>query len=110
MVETFCGTGLRGVRKHLRALFVGGIIKPWRIYPSKRTVRKMFAKMTWVTREQSLSPRDILATVNSYFGITRHFAAYNLRKEAARMLFDRFGRAIQFNEHYNKMIIVKSYV
>ena len=35
---------------------------------------------------------------------------FNLRKGTARMLFERFGRAVQLNEHYNKMIIVKSYV
>lgn len=91
--------------------FVGGIIKPWRIYVSQRTRRKMMAKMAWICRtEDELRPADVLASVNSYFGLTRHFAAFKLRLSAAQMLFSRFGRAVQFNEHYNKMIIVKSYV
>ena len=91
--------------------FVGGIIKPWRIYVSARTRRKMMAKMAWICRpDNGLTPKDVLASVNSYFGLTRHFSAFKLRLAAAQMLFSRFGKAIQFNEHYNKMIIVKSYV
>jgi len=87
--------------------FVGGIIKPWRIYTSSRTRRKMVNKIVWITKYSDLTPAECLASVNSYFGLTRHFSATGLRIKAAQMLFARYGRAVCFNEHYNKMIIAK---
>ena len=90
--------------------FVGGLIRPHRIYVSHRTRRKMMNKMHLLLKQGGFKPADVLPSVNSYFGLTHHFAGYKMRKVAADMLFERFGNAICFNEHYNKMIIAKSYV
>jgi len=87
--------------------FVGGIIKPYRIYTSSRTRRKMEAKMWWLAHKANLKPQEALASVNSYLGLTRHFSAYRMRERAARLMFERYGNAVYFNENYHKMIIAK---
>ena len=89
--------------------FVGAIIKPHRIYPSKRMRRKMLGKIHWMTHGGVATPQEALPTVNSYLGLTHHFAGYRLRERVAGDLFQRFGSAISFNEGYHKMIIHKKY-
>ena len=88
--------------------FVGAIIKPHRIYPSSRMRRKMLGKIHWITKNTNITAQDALPTVNSYFGLTHHFAGYRLRERVAADLFRRYGREISFNEEYHKMIIHKT--
>lgn len=87
--------------------FVGGLIKPHRMYISKRTRRKMKAKIHWIVYNNGGSLKDALASVNSYFGQTRQFYGYKLRLVATSELFKRFHKDIYFNNNCQKMIIVK---
>lgn len=84
--------------------FVGGIIRPHRIYLSHRSYRKALGKTHWIAQGGG-TLSEALATVNSYLGLARHYYAYKLRKRLAEMLFSRFRDAICFNENYKQMII-----
>ena len=87
--------------------FVGGIIKPHRIYLSKRSRRRAFGKTHWIV----LSGEDLkkaMPSVNSYLGLTRHYSAYKIRKSLAEMLFSQYGNSIYFNENYNTLKITKN--
>lgn len=88
--------------------FVGGIIKPHRLYISKRSRRRMFAKLHWISIN-NFAPSEVLDSVNSYLGLTRHFRNYKLRLKAAGILFAKYHRAIMFNNNCEKMIISKAY-
>lgn len=68
--------------------FVGAIIKPYRIYLSHRAMRNSKAKIHWMV-VNGISPEKIAYSVNSYLGLSKHFAAYNLRKWIMRQLFSR---------------------
>lgn len=66
--------------------FVGGIIKPHRVYPSKRAARKCIRKIVWLCR--SGQPLEgFRATVNSYLGILRQFRSYKLRRRIMEIAF-----------------------
>ena len=60
--------------------FVGGIIKPHRIYPSKRLGRN--AREGIAARMYAPAP-ELASTVNSYFGLLGHTRSYGLRKGMA---------------------------
>lgn len=85
-------------------MFVGGMIKPGRKYISKRTVGKMFAKINRFNRmfesgEPVTSEQidNLMATMNSYLGMMRHYASYNL-----------FHRVLKrMNNHWFKYVYVE---
>ncbi len=87
--------------------FVGGIVKPHRVYPSKRAVRRCLAKMTWLCHHAH--PVDLVrASVNSYLGLLRPFASYKVRRRVMELAFAsphvpacRFGGNI-LSMTYNK--------
>ena len=88
--------------------FVGGIIKPWRNYVSKRTRRKMLGKIHWLTGNRDAMPSEkMLASVNSYLGHTRHFSAYKIREKAMEMMFGAFSKDIYFTNNIEKMAFIK---
>lgn len=66
-------------------LFVGGMIKPGRIYLSNRTIGMMFSKIDAFNRKAKAHPDYVFrhaykfqAVINSYLGLMRHFAEWNM--------------------------------
>lgn len=66
--------------------FVGGIIKPHRIYASKRTARNCIRRVVWLCRSGQPAGK-LRATVNSYLGILRHFRSCKLRRRIMEIAF-----------------------
>ena len=77
--------------------FVGGIIKPHRIYSSKRTLRNGFLKIRSLLSSSIL---DLRSSVNSYFGFTKHHFEFKWREQMALMIKELFPNII-FTQHYN---------
>lgn len=75
--------------------FVGGIIKPHRVYLSKRTYGKMLSIAHAIANSYA-EPFEILATVNSYLGLSQHFASFNIRQKFAMILASLYGGRVAF--------------
>lgn len=88
--------------------FVGGIVKPYRVYISKRSYRKALGKTHWLVITKAELP-EVIKSVNSYLGLTRHFSAFKLREKIAGLLFPEYGEAISFSNNYDKLIINKKW-
>ena len=89
--------------------FVGGIVRPHRIYLSRRTRRNALLRVNWACHH-GVALGKLAATVNSYLGAARRFTAYKFRREIADMvLASPCGRAVWFSNDCNKMKIKKQY-
>ena len=82
--------------------FLGGIIKPYRMYCGRRTVRNAFAKPLPKNLERA---RQMM---NSYFGYFRMFRTRRLRKKLADRCFGKYHGKIYFSRDYLKLVIKKS--
>ena len=68
--------------------YIGGFIKPNRIYPSKRTNRNFYTTIVNTNKHitdsvkplTALEKKMCLSKINSYLGILGHFKSYQLRK------------------------------
>jgi retron-type reverse transcriptase len=69
--------------------FLGAYIKPYRIYPSRRTLDRVIQKISLL---DFTNPRKVLRSVNSYLGLFQHTSSYNLRRRLfVRAEFLRLG-------------------
>lgn len=62
-------------------LFVGGFVKPHRIYASNSIKRNMEQRLAQLKKEQALKPEDLRSSVNSYLGIMKHYKSYAVRRK-----------------------------
>lgn len=83
--------------------FVGGIIKPHRIYSSKRTLRKGHLRIKYLNLMENLT--DIRNSVNSYFGYVKHHFEFKWRLIHALLLWRRWNGFINFTTNCNSLII-----
>ena len=63
--------------------FLGAYIKPGRVYIGNQTKGNFYSKnykFTKIENTTSSTQNDILAVVNSYLGLMRHFSSYKIRK------------------------------
>ena len=70
--------------------FIGAFIKPRRIYISDRTKGNFYEMIRIQNKIVENEPtheqiKDFVAKMNSYLGLTRHYATYNLRR---KMVFE----------------------
>lgn len=70
--------------------FIGAYIKPRRIYISDRTKGSFYEMICIQNKVVEKTPtheqiKEFVAKMNSYLGLTRHYATYNLRK---KMVFE----------------------
>jgi hypothetical protein len=88
--------------------FVGGIIKPHRVYISKRTIRRGLAKLHYLLESGAYltNPEAFLASVNSYLGMSQHFRAYKFRKEIADRVLARHSGLYAFTKDCKSMVII----
>lgn len=67
--------------------YLGAVIKPYRIYISKRTVGNLYdniRKMNEIVKEKKPDKEEIdnfIASMNSYLGILQHYKTYTIRKK-----------------------------
>lgn len=93
--------------------FVGAYIKPGRIYPGKRLRRSFYLKMQrlntlWEHNTRSLNRQLIektLSSINSYFGLLKHFDAWRVKLKGWNMLNEQIRSVFHTNERLNKVWI-----
>ena len=97
-------------------LFVGGMILPGRKYLSNRTVGFCYDAIDRLNRLAASSPDYVLThgeefvnTVNSYLGMMRHFASYNLRRKVMKRVGKEWWRVVYFEGHIEKAVLKKRY-
>ena len=97
--------------------FVGGVVKPGRMYISNRTVgyfHDTLARYNRLAQEPGYVEthgEEFVASVNSYLGQMKHFATYNIRK---RLLLEggidpRWWKVIYACGHLDKITLKKRY-
>lgn len=64
---------------HQGVEFLGSFIKPWRIYPSNHTLRRIRKNLDDIMQTGTVSQR--VRSINSYLGIFRHTSAFNLSRQ-----------------------------
>lgn len=86
--------------------FCGRTIKMQRVYVGNRTVRACkdkIRKNLYIGNELK-SAKNIALSVNSYFGIFSHCAAYNIQKNIAIFVLERFGKYLYFKKRKNQLV------
>ncbi len=84
--------------------FLGAYIKPWRIYLSNHSLRRIERK---VSQLDISKPWRVIRSINSYLGIFQHTKSYKIRcRLFARAEFMRYGI---FDRGMTKMIDRKKY-
>jgi hypothetical protein len=94
--------------------FVGAVIKPWRTYVSNRTVNNAFGHLRGFNaiRSDRLRRRSVerlVASINSYLGIMRHHASYNIRQRLIAFIDTEWRKYIDIAGDYTKITIKKQY-
>jgi hypothetical protein len=70
--------------------FIGGVIKPHRIYIANRTKGNLYAsidKYNQIARDHKPTKQEkdaFMSSMNSYLGIMKHYKTYNIRKTMLR--------------------------
>jgi hypothetical protein len=86
--------------------FVGYMHKPFRRYARKRTVNRLQSRVNQWKKSSNLFDEDALIrlrnSANSYYGLIRHTASYNLRKDIGQQVHSLFIRS---DEKYKKLVI-----
>ena len=85
-LEKYLKVEINGSKTKLKRLkggvdFLGYFLKPNYILVRKRVVKALKGKLYEFRRSPDLDPKEVMATVNSYFGHFRHANSYNLRKD-----------------------------
>lgn len=73
--------------------FIGAVIKRGRTYISNRTVNNAFGTIRKFNRRKA-SAEDMVASVNSYLGLMRHHATYNVRKRLTKAIAPEWQKYI----------------
>lgn len=94
--------------------FVGAVIKTGRTYISNRTVNNAFGciRRFNAIRSDSLRRKYIdrlVASVNSYLGIMRHHASYNIRKRLIGTIDARWHKYVTIADDYTRINVKKQY-
>lgn len=95
--------------------FLGGVVKFDRIYINNRTVGRLTQKVYYyntyyTTRRQKIRHVEkFVAIINSYFGLMKHFATYNIRKRIAGDIVAHWGGFLYFDPNLEKATTVRRY-
>lgn len=87
--------------------FIGAVAKRGRTYISNRTVNNAFRSITKLNRREG-RPEYMVASVNSYLGIMRHHATYNIRKRLAKTITSKWYQTITIDRNCNKAMVKPS--
>lgn len=82
--------------------FIGAVAKKGRTYISNRTVNNAFGCIRRFNRNKG-SAEDFVASVNSYLGLMRHHAAYNIRKRLVKAIAPEWYQSITVAEDFSKI-------
>lgn len=81
--------------------FLGAYIKPYRTYISNQSLKRIKCQLFDIEFKNDIGDKNIVASINSFLGIMKHYSSFNIRKNLFdSLLFLRdFG---EFNEDYTK--------
>ena len=87
--------------------FIGAVTKQGRTYISNRTVNNAFATVRRFNRDKcsKACAADLVASVNSYLGIMRHHATFNIRKRLVKAIAPAWHKYIVVDKDYRKINI-----
>lgn len=97
--------------------YVGGVVKPGRMYISNRTIGYFYdtlARYNRLAQEPGYVEthgEEFVASVNSYLGQMKHFASYNIRKKLllGGGIAPLWWKAIYASGHLDKIMLKKRY-
>lgn len=98
--------------------FVGAYVKPGRIYPGKRLKASYFKKIMelnalWEKQPMNRLNRPLikqtLASLNSYYGLLRHYNAYRLKLKGWNMLHPNIREVFEADPDFMKVSIYPEY-
>lgn len=87
--------------------FIGAVIKRCRTYISNRTVNNAFGAVRKFNRRKA-SAEDMVASVNSYLGLMRHHATYNIRRRHVKAISPEWYQAITIDSNCSKATVKPS--
>ena len=94
--------------------FTGAYIQPGRIYPSKRYMKSFYHKMNALNNlwERKKTPdlklaNQTLSSINSYFGLMKHFNSYRIRLKGWNMLSEKIRNVLIADRNLYKVSIRK---
>jgi hypothetical protein len=95
-------------------LFVGAFILPNRIYISNRVVGNIYdavSKYNKIAKEGFCEAHieTFVATMNSYYGLMRHFNTYNLRRKIGKIIAPEWWQYIYVEGHWEVFVIKSEY-
>lgn len=95
-------------------LFVGAFILPGRIYVSDRVVGNTYNAVRKFNRiaENGFAEAYVekfVSTMNSYYGLMKHFATYNIRRRIAAMLLPEWWEYVYIEGHFEKFVLKNKY-
>jgi len=95
-------------------LFVGAFILPNRIYISNRVVGNIYdavSKYNKIAKEGFAEAHidTFVATMNSYYGLMRHFNTYNLRRKIGKLIDPEWWQYIYVEGHWEVFVIKNEY-
>lgn len=94
--------------------FVGAVIKPGRIYISNRTrsnLYKCIYKFNQYARDgmAAMVAEKFVASLNSYFGLMRHYNTYGLRRKAVLLIDPLWWEFIYIRGHFEVVVLKKRF-
>lgn len=98
-------TYLQPIRHGIKSC--GTVVYPDRAYVSNRVVRDAVQRMLFFNDRIRGDPSELCQSMNSYFGILRHFRTYNIRKTLVRMVPPEWWNKIYIKGHYEIFKIKK---
>lgn len=94
---------------------VGTVIKPGRIYVANRTIGKFYEKIRYYNTlaDEGLQAQYVdkfVQSINSYYGIMKHYNTYNIRKRIGNdMILPKWAGYLYFCKGWSKASVVRKY-
>ena len=94
--------------------WVGAVVKPGRTYISNRTVGSLYNAIHRYNKiaEDGFAEQfaeKFVATMNSYFGLMRHFQSYNLRRKVSKLIAYEWWTYVYIEGHFYKFVLKNEY-
>ena len=87
--------------------FVGAVIKPGRTYVSGRSIDRLRGKLLRLPADMDIN--KVAATINSYYGLFGQYHSYNIRKQYASIILDKWGEKLYFTNDFRNVKIKKRF-
>lgn len=81
--------------------FLGAYLKPYRTYISNQCLKRIKRQLFDIEFKNDIGNKNIVASINSFLGIMKHYSSFNIRKNLfdSLLFLKEFG---EFNDDYTK--------